>query len=100
MDVSDGVVQDSLRLARASGLRLTIDLDLLPVPPGLDAWLDRRRMITSGEELELLFLAPPDFQGFPAWRIGTASEGSGVAFWEGGQEVTPGSGFSHFDSID
>lgn len=100
MDLSDGIVQDSMRLARASGLKLTIDLDLLPMPEGLGSFLDRRRIATSGEELELLFLAPPEFRGFPACAIGSASEGSGVVFLEAGSEVPAAPGFTHFDSID
>lgn len=100
MDVSDGIVQDGLRLARASGLQITIDLELLPLPPGLVDFMGPRRTIASGEELELLFLAPPSFAGFAAARIGTASEGAGVVFRQGGQAVLLGPSFSHFDSID
>jgi thiamine-monophosphate kinase len=100
MDVSDGIVQDSLRLARACGLQITIDLDALPVPRGLEAFVERRRTATSGEELDLLFLAPPGFKGFEAAAIGEAREGSGVVFREQGQVIVPRPGFSHFDSID
>ena len=100
MDLSDGIVQDSLRLARASGLKLTIDLDLIPLPEGLEAFLEKHRAVTSGEELELLFLGPADFNGFTTCRIGSASQGSGVVFREGGREVPVAPGFAHFDSID
>ncbi|MBL8022053.1 MAG: thiamine-phosphate kinase [Leptospirales bacterium] len=98
MDVSDGVVQDSVRLSRASGLTLDIHLDRLPSPDGLLAFLSPREIAISGEELELLFLAPPGFRGFPCTEIGYARAGEGVAFYMDGKKISVDQGFEHFSS--
>lgn len=100
MDISDGIVQDSQRLARASGVRLTVEIDRLPAHPEWEAVLDPELRARSGEELELLFLAPFGFSDFPAVPIGSAAPGNGVVFLKNGNPASVGPGFTHFDSID
>ncbi len=66
MDLSDGLALDGGRLAVASGLRAVIDLDAIPVAPGVDAVAeatgqDKRILaLTGGEDYELLVAVPPD----------------------------------------
>lgn len=84
MDVSDGLLIDAQRLATASGIALTIDLDAIPLAlpgPVLDA-------ACAGDDYELLFtlaegITPP----VPATRIGTARPGSGLTVTAGGRPV-------------
>ena len=66
MDVSDGLLIDARRLAVASGVALTIDLDSLPLS---DAFIAERgdgleaRMFaaTGGDDYALLAALPADF---------------------------------------
>lgn len=93
MDLSDGLLTDAERLARASGVRLEIDLSSLPRHP--EATQDEA--VSGGEDYELLIVAPGP-PPFPAHRIGAAHSGEpGVRWLWGRQDVKPtGSAFSHF----
>ena len=74
MDVSDGLLIDAQRMAAASNLALTIDLDAVPHAGELMA------AITAGDDYELLFAAAPGAElPVPATRIGRFSKGSGLA---------------------
>lgn len=82
MDVSDGLLIDADRLARASGIGLEIDLDAVPVTDatGLDDVLAR---VTAGDDYELLFTLPagtaaPTNAGVPLTRIGRAVDAAGI----------------------
>ena len=65
LDLSDGLALDALRMARASGLRARIDLDAVPLAPGVEAVAAARgddpRILaaTGGEDYELLAAVPP-----------------------------------------
>ncbi len=73
MDVSDGLLIDAQRMATASNLAVSIDLDTIPHAGDLMA------AITAGDDYELLFAAAPDTPiCVPATRIGTFSEGFGL----------------------
>lgn len=92
IDVSDGLLIDADRLARASGVRLAIALDAVPVSgPALAA-------VTAGDDYELLFTAAPGVDvaaraataKTPVMRIGTVTAGIGVvALAADGRDVTP-----------
>jgi thiamine-monophosphate kinase len=73
MDVSDGLLIDAQRMATASNLALSINLDAIPhAGEMMDA-------ITAGDDYELLFAAAPDTPiPVPATRIGTFGEGTGL----------------------
>ncbi len=93
MDVSDGLLIDTGRLAAASGVAVAIDLDALPLS---DAYVDfagtdrdaRLAAATAGDDYELLFAAPRDAQaaigacaiasGTPVVRIGSVRAGAGL----------------------
>lgn len=95
MDVSDGLLIDARRMAEASSVAITIDLDAIPLAlPGL-APIDAA---TAGDDYELLFTLPADTAPpVPATRIGTASAGAGLTLTANGISVPlPGKlGYSH-----
>jgi thiamine-monophosphate kinase len=69
LDLSDGLALDALRMAGASGLRARIDLDAVPLAPGVEAVAAARgddpRILaaTGGEDYELLAAVPPGLLG-------------------------------------
>ena len=103
MDVSDGLLIDADRMARASGVALSITLDAVPLSSAAAARThgdaDRLARATAGDDYELLFAAPPgraaDVQAAagqartPVARIGTVVAGAGVrALGQGGADIT------------
>ena len=102
MDVSDGLLIDSARLADASGVAAEIDLASIPLSEALLASLGDGREVrlaaaTAGDDYELLFAAPPhrtveilalqDEIGLPFSRIGALAGGSGLHLSEAGEAV-------------
>ena len=102
MDVSDGLLIDSSRLAEASGVAVRIDLAALPLSEALlaasgDGLEARLAAATAGDDYELLFAASPertaellalqDELGLPLSRVGTLAEGSGLSLADGGEAV-------------
>ena len=99
MDVSDGLLIDADRLARASGVGLAIDLGAVPLSgaararcPGL---ADRVALTTAGDDYELLFTAPAGVDVAAVagrtlvTRIGAVVAGEGVRLTDGDRDVTP-----------
>ena len=89
MDLSDGLLVDAGRLARASGVGLVIDVTRVPLAPalrGLDPRAARRLAMCGGEDYELLFAVSPRRLGglaaldlaCAATRIGHVQAGRGV----------------------
>lgn len=97
MDVSDGLLIDARRMAEASSVAITIDLDAVPLAlPGLDPVT----AATAGDDYELLFTLPADtLPPVPATRIGAASAGAGLTLTTKDAPVPlPGKlGYSHGD---
>ncbi len=113
-DVSDGLIADAGRIARASGLRLNLDLDRLPLSPAARAWLAVQAnradalidLSTGGDDYEVVCTASP--QQAPALIAAAASvgvamtpigevvagEGVGVVI-AGGERTVARAGYRH-----
>lgn len=100
-DVSDGLIADAGHIATASGVRLNLALEQIPVSAAGEAWLStqrdpraaRLRLATAGDDYELIVTATPSEAarlGLPV--IGTVEVGAGVAVTWRGEPVTPGAG--------
>jgi thiamine-monophosphate kinase len=111
IDLSDGLGSDARHLAAASGVRLVVELERLPVQAGVAevaaaASMDADELATGrGEDYELLVALPPggldqareavSATGEALTPIGSVIEGAGVALRASdGSEREP-SGFDH-----
>jgi thiamine-monophosphate kinase len=114
IDVSDGLGVDGGRLARASGVRLVIEAERLPVSPALAAGARAASrdpvdwIVSGGDDYELLFTAPEASEpaiarasietGVRITRIGRVEAGEGAALTCGGATREIGaSGHDHFE---
>lgn len=94
MDLSDGIAADAARIGRRSGCRLVVDVDALPLVPGLPDvgepfW-------TQGEDYELLAaLAPDDPLADEFAVVGRCEEGEGVLLLRAGEQI-PATGWDPF----
>ena len=87
MDVSDGLLIDAARMARASRLAVAIDLAAVPLSPAYRAVSgDRIAAATAGDDYQLLFAAPEEFVT-DATRIGAFSSGAGLTLHDSGTPV-------------
>ena len=116
IDVSDGLGLDAGRLARASGVRLVIERESLPLSPALRSFAALagtdpvETALAGGDDYELLFTVSPANTGRfadppPEWgvevrRIGRVESGSG-AFLEVEEGLRPVDdlGFDHFGAL-
>jgi thiamine-monophosphate kinase len=85
MDVSDGLLIDAQRLARASGVAISIDLDAVPLSDDFLAVVGGHReariaAVTAGDDYQLLFtssLPLPELR-CPLTCIGRVEQGAGL----------------------
>ena len=93
IDVSDGLAADADHLARAGGVEIEIEIERLPLAPGLvssDRTEEQARLLAAsgGEDYELLACLPSERaseaadavreSGCPLTEIGEVLEGDGV----------------------
>lgn len=82
MDVSDGLLIDASRMAAASGVKIEIALDAVPVAG------EAMAAVTAGDDYELLFTLPPGATcPVAATRIGSVREGAGLALTDKGAPI-------------
>jgi len=103
MDITDGLVQDSEKLALASNLEMLIEINRLPLISQYTKYITIDELINSGEELELIFISKEEIESMkncPITCIGKTKKvykNSKVVFSLDGKVYKPkGKGFLHF----
>ncbi len=105
VDVSDGLAADLAHIAEASGVGLTLNLNVLPLSAAAQAWFDGRvdpqaalvDLATGGDDYEIAFTAHPRHEEalrreaerrlLRLTRVGEARAGAGLQVVHAGQPV-------------
>ena len=99
MDISDGLIADLGHIASASGVRIMVEGEQVPLSAPLKMlWGDNTllRAVTAGDDYQIAFTAPEGLSG-PFTRIGEVVAGDGVNLTVAGAEIAvPRSGYRHF----
>ncbi len=108
LDISDGLLADCGHIATASGVRLLVKRDKVPMSDALLSFLGPdaalNAALSGGDDYRLAFTLPPSWlaelqaSGLPVFVLGRVVEGHGVALIDAlGQDVTPLTrGYQHF----
>ena len=98
VDVSDGLIADLAHLAGASGVRIVVEGEKVPLSAPLRAlWGDRTllRAVSAGDDYQIAFTASPGLDG-PFTRIGRVEAGAGAILTLAGREISVLPGYRHF----
>jgi thiamine-monophosphate kinase len=99
IDVSDGLMADLGHLASASGVRIVVEGEQVPLSdPLLALWGGNAllRAVAAGDDYQIAFIGLPGLQG-PFTRIGHVEEGEGVDLLIAGKKaILPSAGYRHF----
>jgi thiamine-monophosphate kinase len=99
VDVSDGLIADLGHIASASGVRIVVEAERVPLSAPLNAlWGEQTllRAVTAGDDYQIAFTAPPGLSG-PFTGIGRVEAGEGISLMRAGQAVTVlKTGYRHF----
>jgi thiamine-monophosphate kinase len=99
VDISDGLIADLGHVASASGVRIVVEGERVPLSSPLRAlWGDDTllRAVTAGDDYQIAFAAQPGLSG-PFARIGQVEKGEGVSLTLEGDEIAvPKPGYRHF----
>lgn len=93
MDISDGLLLDAERMAKASGIAISIDLSIIPLSKNYqhqrgNSNESRLQAASWGDDYELLFAASStSVLPVAATRVGLVTEGAGLSINSGGQPV-------------
>lgn len=99
IDISDGLMADLSHIASASGARIVVEGERVPLSAPLKAfWGDKtlQRAVVAGDDYQIAFTGPPSLSG-DFTRIGYVQAGTGVMLTLTGREIAlPKSGYRHF----
>ena len=98
IDISDGLLADAGHVAAASGVKICIEPDLLPLSEALASHPSDEQVLqwalTGGDDYELCYCLPAGDQGpVSGTRIGRVEAGDGV---DCGLEIDIPTGYQHF----
>ena len=112
IDISDGLLKDAGHLANASGMRIVLESNKVPLHPDLDSNIALPCGISGGEDYELCLVSEKDgldpfvrmFQEkfeVELTRVGYVEEGSGIEVIGKDSELLQQSwGFDHFSTTE
>lgn len=99
IDVSDGLMADLGHVAKASGVRVVVEGEHVPLSAPVRAlWGENavKHAVTAGDDYQIAFTGAPGLEG-PFTPIGRVTEGAGaVLTWKGREVLLSQPGYRHF----